>query len=358
MGDSSLRASAARTLGRRFDAIGVSLPPSQFAADPVDHSARTEAGDHSGRVTDGVGVSHPSSGPGSDGTAERPDQVRGEHHRVARRSRFDLAAPLLGLVLLLAAVLKAHGLAVGATAHGTASIWWHITLIEGEALLGAWLLSGYFGPWARGAAIVCFGALSCVAAYHVISGDDSCGCLGALRLNPWFALVFDALAVAVLVRFPPGLSQLRTDGRFALQNTTLGRVLLLSLVLMAAGYAASFALFGSPAAAVAWLHGSRVEIAPTVADLGDCKVGEERRYEFQITNHNSRPFAIVGGTTSCVCVATEGLPITVPPAQTRLVPVRIHIVGDGNEYRQRVTFYGDGHVLQVLNAEIRARIRR
>ena len=103
---------------------------------------------------------------------------------------------LLGVVLLLAASLKAYGISFGlgqeiAFPGGKVPI---TALIESEAMLGSWLLVGGF-PVARFyCAFICFCLFATVGIAESVRGAPSCGCFGDVRVPPAFTATFDLIA--------------------------------------------------------------------------------------------------------------------------------------------------------------------
>ncbi len=178
---------------------------------------------------------------------------------------FTLLRLILGLILFLAAGLKAHQLAtdpletlahvsplpsgeggvraflplgegrVRALAPLLHSRPFLIAVVECELLFGLVLLSGIFGKgdrsnlperpdqppvgarcfaqigpvpfsepkvtWAL--SLLCFGGFALISLYKGISGDASCGCFGRVPVNPWYTFGLDATAVLALVRWRP-----------------------------------------------------------------------------------------------------------------------------------------------------------
>jgi hypothetical protein len=88
----------------------------------------------------------------------------------------------LGLLLLTAAALKAHGLAVDPVARmglfSLAEI--QFAIIVFEVFLGIWLLSGKrpIGSWF--AAVATFVLFAAISFYQGWIGQSSCGCTGRL----------------------------------------------------------------------------------------------------------------------------------------------------------------------------------
>ncbi|MBI2826200.1 MAG: hypothetical protein HYX69_16085 [Planctomycetia bacterium] len=105
----------------------------------------------------------------------------------------------LGGVLLVAAGLKAYDLvSAPAAASPVGSRLLAAALVEGEALLGLWLLSGFARRGAWRAALVAFALFACVSLYRGLSGAESCGCFGGVRVSPWWTFVGDLAAVFAL----------------------------------------------------------------------------------------------------------------------------------------------------------------
>lgn len=121
-------------------------------------------------------------------------------------SASDIVLRLLGVLLLVAAVLKGWQLMTEPVANN--SIWtmrWFLILqVEAELFLGVWLLSGLFRKLAWLVGLGCFAMFSVVTLYKGINGAASCGCFGSVHVNPWITLfAIDLPAVVALVIFRP-----------------------------------------------------------------------------------------------------------------------------------------------------------
>ena len=112
---------------------------------------------------------------------------------------------VLGLLLLVAAGLKAHQLATEPVPETSllTSRWFLIIWVETEIVLGLWFLTGLARRAAWGAALACFSVFSLVTLYKALSGDVSCGCFGRVEVSPWYTFVLDVAAVGALVLFRP-----------------------------------------------------------------------------------------------------------------------------------------------------------
>ena len=121
----------------------------------------------------------------------------------------DVILKALGVLLLVAAVLKGHELLTVPVAGRDLWSWrpFLIFQVEFELALGIWLLSGVFKRLAWLAALACFGLFCCVTLYKGLTGTASCGCFGTVHVNPWITLfVIDLPAVFALNLFRPRLA--------------------------------------------------------------------------------------------------------------------------------------------------------
>jgi hypothetical protein len=125
----------------------------------------------------------------------------------------------LSLLLLTAAALKAHGLAVDPVARtGLFSLAeFQLVVIIAEVFLGIWLLSGKhpLGSWL--AALATFSLFAAVSFYQGWIGQSSCGCAGRLvTVSPWWAFGLDVAIITALILVRPDLEHFRQlhDARF------------------------------------------------------------------------------------------------------------------------------------------------
>jgi hypothetical protein len=112
----------------------------------------------------------------------------------------------LGIVLLVAAALKAHQPATqpfrGDGMWGNR--WLSAAQVEFEFVLGAWLFSGLLQRVAWLAALASLAFFSLVTFHEAPTGIESCGCFGAVRSRPWTAVTgLDLPAVLALILFRP-----------------------------------------------------------------------------------------------------------------------------------------------------------
>lgn len=123
---------------------------------------------------------------------------------------------VLGLVLLVAAGLKGHQLLTGYIPGKTllTSRAFQILIVEVELGLGLWLTTGFYKQLARFTALIYFIILAGTSAYLVTIGQECCGCLGRLAINPWVTFGFNMFALCALALCPfPGSTPKKLTSR-------------------------------------------------------------------------------------------------------------------------------------------------
>ena len=120
------------------------------------------------------------------------------------KNAHSIVLKILGILLLTAAILKGWQLLTEPLAN--TDIWSYrpllIFTIEFELALALWLLSGLFKKAAWLASVAVFSVFSLITLYKALSGADSCGCFGAVKVNPWLTLLaIDLPAVIALLIF-------------------------------------------------------------------------------------------------------------------------------------------------------------
>ncbi len=243
-------------------------------------------------------------------------------------SRQTAVALVLGVLLLTAAGLKLYGLRVDAVARvgWLSAPWVQAASVQWEIALGAWLLSRKYplGSWL--AAVGTFAALAAVSLSLGWAGQASCGCLGVIPASPWHALAADLVALGLLAFGRPDLGSLRREAGAELRRLALvmlGLTVGGAAVLGAVGVGATWT-FGSTGAALARLRGESLAV-PAYLDLGAGEPGQALQSELTVTNWAPRPVRLIGGTADCSCLLTAGLPLTIPPGESRSVPVTLRV---------------------------------
>jgi len=122
--------------------------------------------------------------------------------------RFVVAA-----ILLLAAGLKAYQLATAPlppVVQGSMFTpllellddrYFLMGVVVGEILFALVLITGLWRQWTWLLSIIGFSAFTLVSIMKGLSGEVSCGCFGAVTVNPWLTMVFDFGIVVCLAAF-------------------------------------------------------------------------------------------------------------------------------------------------------------
>ncbi len=177
-----------------------------------------------------------------------------------------LSYAAVGGVLLLAAALKAGGLAhdVLTAGHALAADRWLtgvLACIELLVAMGLVLLP--FARPVRWIAIALFAAFAGVSAAGVWVGEEHCSCFGELPVRPWQALAVDLACIMLLVSMRPAAAQPTAAGVGGEAVGTAARI---------AGVAGAFVL-------VVWLEASGA-LGPVYRQLGpwiDAKAARQAR---------------------------------------------------------------------------------
>jgi hypothetical protein len=249
----------------------------------------------------------------------------------------------LGVLLLVAAALKLYGLAVEPVGGvGIFSEPWVQTLIvEWEIALGIWLVWGVNRALAWLAAMATFATFAAVSAWQGWIGQTTCGCFGALRVNPWAALGVDLAALAVLAFARQHAWTIEAPKRLAntLRPLALGACGVFAILGGMAGLATIG--FGSPDAGLAYLRGERLTVAPRVVDVGEGYVDKSTEVVITLRNWTDKAIRIIGGTSDCSCVVTNDLPVTVSPGEAQRLTISLAMKGRPGQFTRSALLYTD-----------------
>lgn len=117
-----------------------------------------------------------------------------------------------GLVLIVAAVLKIHQLLTEPIiSKGFWESWvFFVIQIPLELGLGIWLVCGLFRKAAWIIAVLAFGLFIGVTLQKGLSGAESCGCFGMVKVNPWitFSVIDIPIFLGLVIFRPKGLKLL------------------------------------------------------------------------------------------------------------------------------------------------------
>ncbi|HUY90943.1 MAG TPA: MauE/DoxX family redox-associated membrane protein [Pirellulales bacterium] len=116
--------------------------------------------------------------------------------RIAARAAWRAVAALL----LVAAGLKLAQLSLSTRgfARPPGDVLTDLAAVGAETLTALWMLSRIRPGWSKIAAILLFSIFLCVSITRGLAGAESCGCFGALRVDPWLMAGVDAAVLALL----------------------------------------------------------------------------------------------------------------------------------------------------------------
>jgi len=129
-------------------------------------------------------------------------------------------------------------------------------------------------------------------------------------------------------------------------------------LIIGAGLAAFAVLrHGSLAAAIAYLEGYPLAVESYSRSVGEIHAGEPRSATFVLRNLIRKPVTIVGAKTSCGCIATGDLPLTIGAGGEGelTITVRPSERDVGCEYRHTALLYIDVRSPPIL-LEVTARV--
>lgn len=273
---------------------------------------------------------------------------------------YTLVSRLLGVLLLAAAVLKAHGLAfdpVGRLGIFSAAEF-EVAVVELEVFLALWLLWGKrpLGSWLL--AMSAFASFAAISFYLGRVGQASCGCFGRLSLSPWYAFGMDLGIVGALIMARPDLKPLCDKPRSTLTNALLPTAYGFGGISVISGLLVGLAsiTFGSVPAAVAYFRGERLSVQPRLVELPKGVPGERRLAIVQLTNWTDRPIRLIGGTTDCSCTVLSDLPLTIPPKETRAVSVAVLLSRRPGLFTRKADLLVDDEGFQRVSFRLTGRI--
>jgi len=105
-----------------------------------------------------------------------------------------------------------------------------------------------------------------------------------------------------------------------------------------------------------YVRAESIVVEPSVSQVGEAAVGEQRTFTIQLSNHRDRPVKIMGGTTTCSCITTDDLPIIVPPNESRGILVRMRFQGRPGRFQHSVVLYTDNENQQTVTARFAGRV--
>lgn len=108
---------------------------------------------------------------------------------------------LIGLTLLLGSLAKMHvyrNQGELSPADLAVPIEWFPLLSALEASLAAWLFSGTLKRWSRLVTLIVLVVFFVASITKGMAGENSCGCFGVAKINPWLMATYNAGAAVLL----------------------------------------------------------------------------------------------------------------------------------------------------------------
>ncbi|MDR2644238.1 MAG: hypothetical protein LBC74_15770 [Planctomycetaceae bacterium] len=135
----------------------------------------------------------------------RQQNISFNERRIDTNRRWIVVRFIIAVILLIAAVLKAHQLATTpllgeGLLHNR---WFNIFVVEFELFFGIWLIFGLLPKLTWLATIGLFSIFSVISFYEAISGFKSCNCFGNVTVNPWITMAFDLMITGLLLILLP-----------------------------------------------------------------------------------------------------------------------------------------------------------
>jgi len=222
---------------------------------------------------------------------------------IIQRLAVSAAIPAVGVILLVAALLKLHAMVLHGT--GFADGIFKSTLVAAELVLGVLLLFAAPNRRIVEATAVLFTGFAAYSVYLIVIGRPTCNCFGVLSTRVWHSLGVDLLGLALL-----GSSL--AFGRYhpwSMQSYRSAAWLSGCAVIIALGLGPLLAM-ADRRPEVAWLRGEALRIDSRSIDSVSALINEERAVTIRVTNRWSEPVKLVGGTFGCACNLTKDLPAT------------------------------------------------
>ena len=120
----------------------------------------------------------------------------------------------------------------------------------------------------------------------------------------------------------------------------LGTIVMANLAMLVTYLAFTFH-FGSFGSGIRYLNGDRILVAHSVSDLGVFEPKQIKNTRFVLFNCGSKAIQIVGSRSTCSCVMTSDLPMTIPPGSKTNLVVKVHPSQPEGSFSERLTLYSD-----------------
>jgi hypothetical protein len=249
-----------------------------------------------------------------------------------------------GLLLILAATLKAYQAAMPGPAVALRLRLFDVALIEFELAVGGMLLLNVRPTIAWGLAVAAFTVFAGVSVQKALAGAKSCGCFGPAAVNPKLMAAADAAIVVMLLLAGPRLPRVGNRGAV----TRAAAVAIFTLMLAAA---AGIAFAAIPK------HGLIVS-GDDSYDFGTLTTAQAGRCEhaFTVGNTSRVPIRITSFKSSCGCTVADVPTAPIPPGGSAEVRVRADWSKVTGSTASTVTLNTDNHWTPRVELTIRGHI--
>jgi hypothetical protein len=111
-------------------------------------------------------------------------------------------------------------------------------------------------------------------------------------------------------------------------------------------------LLGNPRHFLAAIVGEPLIVEPISVAVEAGKAGGQRSFNVSLTNLTHHPIRVVGGTNTCSCIATDSLPLEIPPGTHANVTVHVRLLGSPGYFVHQYELYTDAPGRGIITAHI------
>jgi Protein of unknown function (DUF1573) len=115
--------------------------------------------------------------------------------------------------------------------------------------------------------------------------------------------------------------------------------------------------FGSIAGSISYLRGARLIPEAYSITFETDNLDKLTVVTFNVKNYSYRPITVFGARVSCICMSTPGLPVVVPPGESRTLEVNARAASGSGDVLGKVTFYTNDTGFRELPVVVRGRVR-
>ena len=101
----------------------------------------------------------------------------------------------------------------------------------------------------------------------------------------------------------------------------------------------AWARFGSVQTAFGYANGHRLFVDAASKSLGVVDAGRVYPISFTLKNVSNHSVKVIGAKTSCSCVATDDLPMTVHPHSEQAIVLKVHATPGVGKVNEKVHLY-------------------